>query len=274
MNPAVRLDGITKRFPGVIANDDVDLTIEAGSVHALLGENGAGKTTLMNVLYGLYQPTAGRVVVDGEPRSFDSPADAIDAGIGMIHQHFMLVPPMQVWENVVLGNEPRTWGGLRVDRAAARTAVRELSERYGFDVDPDARIEDTAVGVQQRVEILKALYRGADVLIMDEPTAVRLRGAHRAGKDDPLYHPQARRGALGGRPRDRASGWRRRRHGRGRRRDPRGARGAHGRPRGVDGAGDDATAARRSGALGDRPPRRRRPGSRGGRRALVYGSCG
>ena len=172
MNPAVRLDGITKRFPGVIANDDVDLTIEAGSVHALLGENGAGKTTLMNVLYGLYQPTAGRVVVDGEPRSFDSPADAIDAGIGMIHQHFMLVPPMQVWENVVLGNEPRTWGGLRVDRAAARTAVRELSERYGFDVDPDARIEDTAVGVQQRVEILKALYRGADVLIMDEPTAV------------------------------------------------------------------------------------------------------
>ncbi|RAW45827.1 heme ABC transporter ATP-binding protein [Halorubrum sp. 48-1-W] len=172
MNPAVHLDGITKRFPGVVANDDVDLEIARGSVHALLGENGAGKTTLMNVLYGLYQPTEGTVVVDGEPRSFASPRDAIDAGIGMIHQHFMLVDPMTVWENVVLGNEPRTWGGLRVDEAAAREAVVELSERYGFDVDPDARIADASVGVQQRVEILKALYRGADVLIMDEPTAV------------------------------------------------------------------------------------------------------
>ena len=172
MNPAVHLDGITKRFPGVVANDDVDLEVARGSVHALLGENGAGKTTLMNVLYGLYRPTEGRVVVDGEPQSFSSPRDAIDAGIGMIHQHFMLVDPMTVWENVVLGNEPRTWGGLRVDEAAAREAVVELSERYGFDVDPDARIADVSVGVQQRVEILKALYRGADVLIMDEPTAV------------------------------------------------------------------------------------------------------
>ena len=172
MNPAVHLDGITKRFPGVVANDDVDLAVEAGSVHALLGENGAGKTTLMNVLYGLYQPTEGAVVVDGEPRSFDSPRDAIDAGIGMIHQHFMLVDPMTVWENVVLGNEPRTWGGLRVDDRAAREAVTELSRRYGFGVDPEARIEEVSVGVQQRVEILKTLYRGADVLIMDEPTAV------------------------------------------------------------------------------------------------------
>ncbi|EMA68134.1 ABC transporter [Halorubrum aidingense JCM 13560] len=172
MNPAVHLDGITKRFPGVVANDDVDLAVERGSVHALLGENGAGKTTLMNVLYGLYRPTEGRVVIDGEPRSFDSPRDAINAGVGMIHQHFMLVEPMRIWENVVLGNEPTEWYGLRVDEDAAREAVRELSARYGFDVDPDARVEDVSVGVQQRVEILKALYRGADILILDEPTAV------------------------------------------------------------------------------------------------------
>ena len=168
---AVRLDGITKRFPGVVANDDVDLSVERGSVHALLGENGAGKTTLMNVLYGLYDQDEGTVVLDGEHREFDSPRDAIDAGIGMIHQHFMLVDPMTIAENIVLGNEPETWGGV-VDRKRAREAVRELSERYGFDVDPTAVVEDVSVGVQQRVEILKALYRGADVLILDEPTAV------------------------------------------------------------------------------------------------------
>jgi len=169
---AVHLDGITKRFPGVVANDDVDLQVERGTVHALLGENGAGKTTLMNVLYGLYEPNEGRVVVDGEPRDFDSPRDAIDAGVGMIHQHFMLVDPMTVTENITLGNEPERWFGLAVDRDRAREEVVDLSERYGFDVDPDARIEDVGVGVQQRVEILKALYRGADVLILDEPTAV------------------------------------------------------------------------------------------------------
>jgi simple sugar transport system ATP-binding protein len=172
MSTAVHLDGITKRFPGVVANDDVTLRVEEGTVHALLGENGAGKTTLMNVLYGLYQPTEGRVVVDGRERDFDSPRDAIDAGVGMIHQHFMLVDPMTVTENITLGNEPRKWGGLAVDRERARREVVELSERFGFDVDPDARIEDVSVGVQQRVEILKALYRGADVLILDEPTAV------------------------------------------------------------------------------------------------------
>ncbi|MFT4890921.1 MAG: ABC-type uncharacterized transport system ATPase subunit [Halobacteriales archaeon] len=168
---AVRLDGITKRFPGVVANDDVDLAVEKGTVHALLGENGAGKTTLMNVLYGLYEQDEGTVTLDGEPREFDSPRDAIDAGIGMIHQHFMLVEPMTVAENIVLGNEPETWGGV-VDRKAAREAVRDLSNRYGFDVDPDATVEEVSVGVQQRVEILKALYRGADLLILDEPTSV------------------------------------------------------------------------------------------------------
>jgi simple sugar transport system ATP-binding protein len=172
MADAVHLDGITKRFPGVVANDDVTLEVERGSVHALLGENGAGKTTLMNVLYGLYQPEEGRVVVDGEERSFESPGDAIDAGVGMIHQHFMLVDTMTVAENITLGNEPRKWGGLAVDREQARREVRELSERYGFAVEPNARIETVSVGVQQRVEILKALYRGADVLILDEPTAV------------------------------------------------------------------------------------------------------
>ncbi|EJN61492.1 ABC transporter ATP-binding protein [Halogranum rubrum] len=172
MSTAVHLDGITKRFPGVVANDDVDLSVERGTVHALLGENGAGKTTLMNILYGLYQPTEGTIHIDGTARDFHSPRDAIDAGVGMIHQHFMLVDPMTITENIVLGNEPRKWLGLAVDSAQARTEVRELSNRYGFDVDPDAKIEDVSVGVQQRVEILKALYRGADVLILDEPTAV------------------------------------------------------------------------------------------------------
>ncbi|ELZ02554.1 ABC transporter ATP-binding protein [Natrialba asiatica] len=169
---AVHLDGITKRFPGVTANDDVDLRVERGSVHALLGENGAGKTTLMNVLYGLYHPEEGRVVVDGRERAFDSPQDAIDAGIGMIHQHFMLVDSMTVAENIALGNEPTKWFGLAVDREQIIAEITELCDRYGFDVDPEATVEDLSVGVQQRVEILKALFRGADVLILDEPTAV------------------------------------------------------------------------------------------------------
>ncbi|WP_115862621.1 ABC transporter ATP-binding protein [Halorussus litoreus] len=172
MSVAVHLAGITKRFPGVVANDEVDLEVEEGSVHALLGENGAGKTTLMNVLYGLYQPDGGTVHVHGDSREFYTPRDAIDAGVGMIHQHFMLVDTLTTAENIVLGHEPRKWGGLAMDRAQAERDVRELGERYGFDVDPEAKIEDVSVGVQQRVEILKALYGGADVLILDEPTAV------------------------------------------------------------------------------------------------------
>lgn len=172
MTPAVSLDGITKRFPGVLANDDVDLTVESGTVHALLGENGAGKTTLMNVLYGLYEPTAGQILVDGTERSFDAPQDAIDAGIGMIHQHFMLVDSMTVTENVTLGAEPRKWGGMAIDRDQARQDVEHLCDRFGLDVDPEAQIAELSVGVQQRTEILKALYRGADILILDEPTAV------------------------------------------------------------------------------------------------------
>ncbi|WP_435333321.1 ABC transporter ATP-binding protein [Haloarchaeobius sp. TZWWS8] len=172
MTNAIRLDGITKRFPGVVANDDVHLSVEKGSVHALLGENGAGKTTLMNSLYGLLQPEEGDIYVHGEKQDFSSPRDAIDAGIGMIHQHFMLVDPMTIADNIVLGNEPRKFFDLVVDKEAAKRQVRELSERYGFDVNPEATVEDVSVGVQQRVEILKALYRGADILILDEPTAV------------------------------------------------------------------------------------------------------
>jgi len=168
----IRLDGITKRFSDVVANDDINLEVERGSVHALLGENGAGKTTLMNILYGLYQPTAGTVYLNNEAVDFDSPRDALEANIGMIHQHFMLVDTMTVTQNIVLGNELRKYGGLVEDGKRARKEVTELSERYGFDIDPTARIDQIGVGEQQRVEIIKALYRGADLLILDEPTAV------------------------------------------------------------------------------------------------------
>ena len=170
--PAVRLEGITKRFPGVIANDNVDLTVERGSIHALVGENGAGKTTLMNVLYGLYQPNEGQISINGEPVDFDDPGDAMDVGIGMIHQHFMLVDTMTVAENMVLGDEPTKWYGLATDRKSAIEQTRELADRYGFELDPTETIEEISVGEQQRVEILKTLYRGAEILILDEPTAV------------------------------------------------------------------------------------------------------
>jgi general nucleoside transport system ATP-binding protein len=168
--PLLELKGITKRFPGVVANDHVDFELAKGEVHALLGENGAGKSTLMNILYGLYHPDEGEFRLNGQPLRIDSPRAAIDAGIGMVHQHFMLIPVMSVAENIVLAVEPRK--GPFIDLDAANARVREISQRFGLAVRPEARIESISVGMQQRVEILKALYRGAEILILDEPTAV------------------------------------------------------------------------------------------------------
>ena len=170
MDAALELRGITKRFGRIVANDSVDFDLRRGEVHALLGENGAGKSTLMSILYGLYKPDEGEVVVDGRPVTIDSPRAAIDVGIGMVHQHFMLIPVMTVAENIVLADEPRSGALLDVQAAAAR--VRELSDRFGLAVSPDAVVEDVSVGQQQRVEILKALYRDASILVLDEPTAV------------------------------------------------------------------------------------------------------
>src|SRR4249919_3085604 len=163
--------GIVKEFPGIVANDHVDFELARGEVHALLGENGAGKSTLMNILYGLYRPDAGEIVLNGVPVTFGSAKDAIGSGIGMVHQHFMLIPVMTVAENIVLGIEP-TREGVILDERGAEERVRELSRRFGLAVDPTALISEITVGQQQRVEILKALYRGAEILILDEPTAV------------------------------------------------------------------------------------------------------
>ena len=168
----LELRGITKRFPGVIANEGVDLTVEPGQIHALLGENGAGKTTLMNVLYGLYKQDEGEILIDGSPVVFHDPGDAIRAGIGMVHQHFMLVPVFTVTENVMLGVES-TRGPLRIiDKRTATARILEISARHNLHVDPDALVEDLPVGVRQRVEIIKTLYRQSNLLILDEPSAV------------------------------------------------------------------------------------------------------
>jgi ABC-type uncharacterized transport system ATPase subunit len=168
---AVEMRNIVKQFPGVVANDNVNLEVRQGEIHGLLGENGAGKTTLMNVLYGLYHPDAGQILIEGEEVTFQSPREAIAAGIGMVHQHFMLIPVFTVVENLVLGDEP-VRGGITLDIERAEKGVRELSEQYGLMVDPAARVEDISVGIQQRVEILKALQRGARTMILDEPSAV------------------------------------------------------------------------------------------------------
>ncbi len=175
---ALQATGITKHFPGVLANDHVSFTLEKGEIHALLGENGAGKSTLMNILYGLYQPDEGEIMIDSQPTRIDTPHDAISQGIGMVHQHFMLVPPLTVTENIMLGQESiqassRVLGKLAVlNRRSVTERIYELSQQYGLEVDPEAIVQDLPVGAQQRVEIIKALYRAADILILDEPTSV------------------------------------------------------------------------------------------------------
>ena len=168
--PAIEMREIVKKFGDFTANDHVNLLVHKGEVHAILGENGAGKSTLMNVLYGLYQPTSGQIFVGGKEEVIHSPSRAIELGIGMVHQHFMLVQPFSVTENIILGMEPMK--GLTVDLKTARKRVEEISKRYNMQVDPDAKIEDISVGMQQRVEILKMLYRDNEILIFDEPTAV------------------------------------------------------------------------------------------------------
>lgn len=181
-NPILEIEGVTKRFGDVVANDDISFAVERGEVHGLLGENGAGKSTLMNILYGLYSPTSGTVRFNGQPREFDSPKDAKDAGIGMVHQHFMLIPRMSVLENIVLGERESTSTHTGVigslaklfarERTGPRSKVTSLADEYGLDIDPDAKVWQLDIGEQQRVEILKALYRDIDLLILDEPTAV------------------------------------------------------------------------------------------------------
>jgi simple sugar transport system ATP-binding protein len=168
--PAIQLEGVTKRYPGVIANKDVELTVASGEVHAVVGENGAGKSTLMKIIYGMIRPDEGTITINGEPANFKTPKDAIDAGIGMVHQHFMLADNLTVLENVILGSEPRS--GVMIDFEGAADRIRQLGADYGLRLDPDRKVERLSVGERQRVEIIKVLYRGAKILILDEPTAV------------------------------------------------------------------------------------------------------
>ena len=167
----LQMRGITKRYPGVVANNQIDLDVKAGEIHALLGENGAGKTTLMNILFGLARPDEGEIFLEGRPVQISDPADAIARGIGMVHQHFMLIPVLTVAENILLGAETMA-NSIFLDRSEARRRIIELGKRFGFEIDPDAKVETLSVGWQQRVEILKALYRDARILVLDEPTAV------------------------------------------------------------------------------------------------------
>ncbi|HOS51215.1 MAG TPA: ATP-binding cassette domain-containing protein, partial [Bacillota bacterium] len=167
----LEMKGITKAFPGIVANSDVDFDLKKGEIHCLLGENGAGKSTLMKILYGLYKQDKGEVFYKGEPLVVNGPADTLRQGIGMVHQHFMLIKPLTVAENLVLGNEPTKYGFL-IDKKKAKAELMEISTTFGLAIEPDAKIMDISVGMQQRVEILKALHRGAEVLILDEPTAV------------------------------------------------------------------------------------------------------
>ena len=252
-----------KRFPGVLANDKISISADRGKVLGLLGENGAGKTTLMNILSGLYKPDSGQILIDGEERVFGDPAAAIEAGVGMVHQHFMLVPVFDVVEAVALGAETVSGPLGTFDRAAARRRIVELSEQYKLDVNPDAKIESLPVGVRQRVEILKALYRHSDILVLDEPSAVLtpyeteelfgiIRSLDGERHDGHLHHPQAQRGARGRRRHRRAAPRPRRRHG--------GPQDDH-----APGAGQhDGRARRRADrAEGPREARRRRPQRRG-----------
>ena len=169
--PALEMRGITKRYPGVVANDNISLDLRRGEIHALLGENGAGKTTLMNILYGLARPNEGQILLDGQPVDIAGPSDAISRGISMVHQHFMLVPVLSVAENVVLGAETMARGPF-LDRREANKRIAKLASQFGFALDPEAKVGTLSVGQQQRVEILKALYRDAQILVLDEPTAV------------------------------------------------------------------------------------------------------
>src|SRR5438132_386938 len=171
MPPVLELRNITKQFPSVLANDHISLSLEQGEIHALLGENGAGKTTLVNILYGLYQPDEGEILVRAVPVRINSPSDAIRSGIGMVHQHFMLIPVLTVTENVMAGDELLI-AAIFLDRKRAAARLREISLQHGLNVNPDAYVKDLPVGVQQRVEIIKLLFRNADILILDEPTAV------------------------------------------------------------------------------------------------------